>query len=116
MAFQLPKNETLQGKWTFHYHSPAQNKYNGVLYLTNKNLYFRGNFQIENLSVSAIEGGFVIPLEEINAMASQKIMLIFNQLHIQMKDKEVHIFDRGILPVRGIIKMIEEQKKSVLLK
>ncbi|AFM04431.1 GRAM domain protein [Bernardetia litoralis DSM 6794] len=112
MAFQLPKNEILQGKWTFHYLSPAQNKYNGVLYLTKKNLYFQGNFQIENLSVSAIEGGFVIPLEDINAMASQKDMLLFNQLHIQMKDKEVHIFDRGVLPVGGVIKQINEYKNK----
>ena len=110
MAFQLPKNETLQGKWTFHYLSPQQNKYNGILYLTKKNLYFEGNFQIENLGVSAIEGGFVIPLNEINAMATQKVMLLFNQLHIQMKDKEVHIFDRGVLPVGGEMKKIEEYK------
>lgn len=110
MAFQLPKNEILQGKWTFHYLSPAKNKYNGILYLTKKNLYFEGNFQIENLSVSAIEGGFVIPLNEINQMATQKVMFLFNQLHIQMKDKEVHIFDRGILPVGGVMKMIEANK------
>lgn len=112
MAFQLPKNEVLQSKWTFHYLSPAQNKYNGILYLTKNNLYFEGNFQIENLSVSAIEGGFVIPLHEINAMATQKITFIFNQLHIQMIDKEVHIFDRGILPVSGIMKKINEQKNK----
>ncbi len=110
MAFQLPKNEVLQGKWTFHYLSPAQNKYNGILYLTKKNLYFEGNFHIENLGVSAIEGGFVIPLADINAMAIQTEMLIINQLHIQMKDKEVHIFDRGILPVGGVMKKINEQK------
>lgn len=112
MPFQLPKNETLQGKWTFHYLSPAQNKYNGILYLTKKNLYFEGNFQIENLSVSSIEGGFVIPLENINAMATQKVMFLFNQLHIQMKDKEVHIFDRGVLPVGGVIKKIEEYREK----
>jgi len=110
MAFQLPKNEVLQAKWTFHYLSPAKNKYNGILYLTKKNLYFEGNFQIENLSISAIEGGFVIPLEDINAMATQKEMLLFNQLHVQMKDKEVHIFDRGILPVGGVMKKINEYK------
>ena len=110
MPFQLPKNEVLQGKWTFYYLSPAENKYNGILYLTKKNLYFQGNFQIENLGVSAIEGGFVIPLENINEMATQKVMFLFNQLHIQMKDKEVHIFDRGIFPVGGVLKKINEQK------
>ncbi|PIY07712.1 MAG: hypothetical protein COZ18_16040 [Flexibacter sp. CG_4_10_14_3_um_filter_32_15] len=112
MAFQLPKNEILQGKWTFHYLSPTKNKYNGILYLTKKNLYFEGNFQIENLSVSAIEGGFVIPLDEINAVAPLRVMFIFNQLHIQMKDKEVHIFDRGVLPVGGVMKKIEEYRRK----
>ena len=75
MAFQLPKNEILQGKWTFHYLSPTKNKYNGILYLTKKNLYFEGNFQIENLSVSAIEGGFVIPLDEIMVWRDALLLL-----------------------------------------
>ena len=111
MPFQLPKNETLQGKWTFHYLSPTRNKYNGILYLTKRNLFFEGNFQIENLSVSAIEGGFVIPLNEINQIAPLRVMFLFNQLHIQMKDKEIHIFDRGVLPVSGVIKKINECKQ-----
>ncbi len=113
MPFQLPKNEILQGKWTFHYLSPAQRKYNGILYLTKKNLYFEGSFEIENLSISAIEGGFVIPLNEINAVAPLRVLFIFNQLHIQMKDKEVHIFDRGISPIGNVIKKINEYKEKL---
>lgn len=112
MAFQLPKNEVLQSKWTVHYLSPAKRKYNGILYLTAKNLYFEGNFEIENLGVSAIEGGFVMPLQDINAVVTQRVTLLFNQLHIQMIDKEVHVFDRGIMPVGAIKNQILKNKNK----
>lgn len=97
MAIQKEKNEELIAKHTLFYLSPDGERYHGHLLLTNLYLHFDADFQVNQSSVTHIEGGFKISVSDLNDVAQTRHLLLFHRLVVQTKDLKEHWFDCGVV-------------------
>ena len=97
-------------EWTLNYLPSQGGRYTGKLAITDKNIYFFAQFSIEfsGNAVQEAEGGICISKEQIQSVEAKKSMFIFQRVHVTLKDESIHIFDRGVMSVQGIIDAIQQ--------
>lgn len=113
MAIPRQENEELIGHWTLHYYAYTGDRYNGELVLSNQSLYFDVAFHIKTSSVKSIEGNISIPFKEIKKIEELRNLFIFKRLRITLENGATYLFDRGVMSVLPIIKVLEEAIKNV---
>ena len=110
MSTPYEADENAIDEWTLNYLPSEGGRYNGKLAITNKNIYFFAQFSVEfnAHAVQSAEGGIRISKKDIQSVEAKKSMFIFQRVHVLLNDESIHIFDRGIMSVQGIVDAIQQ--------
>ncbi|MCC5943684.1 MAG: hypothetical protein JJT94_02015 [Bernardetiaceae bacterium] len=108
MAIEPENGETLIDKWTVNYRNPEGEEFNGKLLLTTQNIYFEAAFSVTPRRVSAADGGVKIKYEAIKDLTIEKLSILTHALFLLLEDDSVHRFDRGMLSMTNIEKIIKQ--------
>lgn len=96
MAQQLNEGEKIIDQWTLSF--IGDERILSSLVISNQNVYFG-------------EGMLTIPREDIARVESFRRFFIFQRFRIVTKSGKEFVFDRGIMPVGGIVSLLQEPAK-----
>ena len=101
---KIPDSENVIDSWMLNYLPSFGGRYVGTLTITDKSVYFEADFSVEwsHDAVKSVVGGLSFAKEDIASIECMKSYLIFQRIEVTLTDESIHIFDRGIMSVKGI--------------
>lgn len=100
----IPDSEKVIDSWMLNYLPSFGGRYVGNLTITDASVYFEADFSINwsHDAVKQVVGGLSFAKSDIKSIECKKSWLIFQRVEIQLTDDSIHVFDRGIMSVKGI--------------
>lgn len=105
---ELASDETLLQTYILNYLPAKGGRYNGNLHITDKTVYFEGKVHIGSGGVSDASGGLYFQKSAIKSVEHFKAMWIFNRVRVKLIDNTEHVFDRGLMPVKKLVGLIQQ--------
>ena len=105
---EFSTDEKLLETYILNYLPSEGGRYNGNLHITDKKVYFEGKMHIGTGGVSDAEGGIQFQKSAIKSVEMFKAMWIFNRVRVKLIDNTEHIFDRGMMPVKKLVSLIQQ--------
>jgi hypothetical protein len=103
----LGPNEEKQGNWTLNL-LLDNSRYNGKLVITNQNVYYDINYNVGGAAgVSNQDGEIKFSKNDIAQIETFTQYWIFQRFKITLKNSQQYVFDRGIMPISGIVKLLQ---------
>jgi hypothetical protein len=105
----LHPGETLLGKWTLTYRPPGGERHAGSLFVTDQRILFHCQPGLgSTLSELLRPNDRIISIErsDVTNVERRRRALLINRVLVTLADGSVHVFDHGVMPVRGILKAL----------
>lgn len=103
----LEPNEEKQGSWILNL-LLNNSRYNGNLIITNQNVYYNINYNFGDIgAISKEDGGIKFSRADIANVEAYTQYWVFQRLKVTLKDGAEYVFDRGVMPVGGILKLLK---------
>jgi hypothetical protein len=103
---KLEPDEIKQGNWILNLLTD-DSRFNGKLVITDKHVYYDISSSVGGTGVSSHDGEIKFPRQEIAKIEAYTQYWIFQRFKITLKDGSQYIFDRGVMPVSGIVKLLQ---------
>ena len=103
----LDPNEVKEGSWTLNL-LIDNSRYNGKLIITDQHVYYDINYSVGGAAgVSGHDGEIKFKRQEIVNIETYTQYWIFQRFKITLRDGSQYVFDRGVMPVSSIVKLLQ---------